>query len=223
MDTRYNPDQICIQVNQQQQDNIPADWQKDDQTTYSVFCELLDAVSTNQELWDQAYAERGSVIADDMTLRWNAETGQLEVMEGAGSYFTRDDQGNLIYSAGKLALGVNAIPHDDGYNYSLAVGGDIITSRLKVRNVGAWNWPDYVFEPGYNLRPLQEVEAYIAENKHLPEIPSAAEVEQNGLDVSDMNNLLLKKIEELTLYIIELKKESDSQKKMIQRLQQFID
>ncbi|WP_420318810.1 hypothetical protein [Ekhidna sp.] len=66
--------------------------------------------------------------------------------------------------------------------------------------------PDYVFEPTYNLRTLEETEAYIQSNKHLPEIPSAKEMEASGVQLGEMNMLLLKKIEELTLYVIELKK-----------------
>jgi hypothetical protein len=62
--------------------------------------------------------------------------------------------------------------------------------------------PDYVFEPIYDLKPLAEIEAYIKENKHLPEIPSAKEMEKNGINVGVMNMMLLKKIEELTLHII---------------------
>ncbi|MEN9353991.1 MAG: hypothetical protein RL318_1316, partial [Fibrobacterota bacterium] len=72
--------------------------------------------------------------------------------------------------------------------------------------------PDYVFEPEYRLAPLSEVEAYTKENKHLPEIPSATEIEKGGLDLAQMNLLLLKKIEELTLHAI-------AQEKRIQALE----
>ncbi|VXD14789.1 helicase associated domain-containing protein [Marinoscillum sp. 108] len=84
----------------------------------------------------------------------------------------------------------------------LAVDGTIRAKEIKVMEViGA---PDYVFEADYNLRTLEATKAYIKENKHLPEIPSAAEIEANGIDLGDMNMRLLKKIEELTLYQIEL-------------------
>jgi len=66
------------------------------------------------------------------------------------------------------------------------------------------NVPDYVFESDYQLLSLKETKAYITENKHLPEIPSATEIGENGIDLGDMNMRLLKKIEELTLYQIEL-------------------
>jgi hypothetical protein len=73
--------------------------------------------------------------------------------------------------------------------------------NVKVNNVA-----DYVFNEDYNLRSLEELEQFIKVNKHLPDVPSATELEATGLDVAEMNNLLLQKIEELTLYVIELEK-----------------
>lgn len=78
--------------------------------------------------------------------------------------------------------------------------------------------PDYVFEKNYNLLSLAEIETYIQQNKHLPEIPAAREMEENGINLSEMNMLLLKKVEELTLYVIELKKENEAQNKLIQQI-----
>ena len=71
---------------------------------------------------------------------------------------------------------------------------------------------DYVFEKDYNLRTLNEVEAFVNENKHLPDVPSAKEFKENGYKMGDMDNLLLQKIEELTLYIIEQQKQIDDLK-----------
>ena len=79
--------------------------------------------------------------------------------------------------------------------------------------------PDYVFEEDYNLPSLEEVEAYIKANKHLPEIPSAAEFEANGIQLGKMSFDLLKKVEELTLYMIELKKENEALKARIEALE----
>ncbi|MDN5213021.1 hypothetical protein QQ020_13220 [Fulvivirgaceae bacterium BMA12] len=84
----------------------------------------------------------------------------------------------------------------------LSVDGVIRSTEVKV--LADITVPDYVFEPDYKLRTLKETKEYIRENKHLPEIPSAAEIEKNGIDLGDMNMKLLKKIEELTLYQIEL-------------------
>ncbi|PWG77875.1 hypothetical protein DDR33_25200, partial [Pararcticibacter amylolyticus] len=68
------------------------------------------------------------------------------------------------------------------------------------------NWPDYVFTPQFQRRPLAELERFVLENNHLPEIPSAREVNDNGISLGEMNAKLLKKIEELTLYLIDQNK-----------------
>lgn len=87
----------------------------------------------------------------------------------------------------------------------LAVEGNIVAREIKVvTNIEA---PDYVFEPDYKMLPLTEVEKYVKENRHLPEIPSAKQIKRDGLDLAEMNLLLLKKVEELTLHQIDLLKE----------------
>lgn len=96
----------------------------------------------------------------------------------------------------------------------LTVKGKIHTQEVRVDMLGPLV-PDYVFNTNYKLKSLQEVEKYINENKHLPEIPSAQEIEKNGLMLAEMNMALLKKIEELTLYMIEIKKENQEMKKDI--------
>ena len=80
------------------------------------------------------------------------------------------------------------------------------------------NAADYVFDENYNLRSLSEVESYVKENKHLPGIPSAAEMSENGMSVSQMSNLLLEKVEELTLHMIELEKENKALKAEMESL-----
>jgi Phage T4 tail fibre len=94
----------------------------------------------------------------------------------------------------------------------LTVKGTVYSTEVKV-DVNAGTGPDYVFEPSYQLPSLTEIENYIKANKHLPEVPSAKEMEANGINLSEMNMLLLKKVEELTLYAIE-------QSKIIENLQQ---
>jgi hypothetical protein len=74
-------------------------------------------------------------------------------------------------------------------------------------------WADYVFDKKYYLRPLDEVEKFIQQNHHLPDLPSASTVAKEGIDVAEMQSKLLSKIEELTLYVIELKKEVEILKK----------
>ena len=74
-------------------------------------------------------------------------------------------------------------------------------------------WPDYVFSQDYNLLPLHEVKKFITENQRLPEMPSALEVEENGVMLGEMNKLLLKKLEEVTLHLIRQQEEIDALKK----------
>lgn len=89
--------------------------------------------------------------------------------------------------------------------YKLSVKGTIGCSEVKVEDVTSWS--DFVFEPEYKLMSLKDLETFIKDNKHLPEIPTTTEVKENGIAVGEMNAKLLQKIEELTLYVIELKKE----------------
>lgn len=85
--------------------------------------------------------------------------------------------------------------------YSLYVEGDVLAEKVSIKSYG--HWPDFVFGNNYELMPLGELKQYVAENSHLPNVPSEAEVNQNGIDVGDMQGILLKKIEELTLYILQ--------------------
>ncbi len=90
--------------------------------------------------------------------------------------------------------------------YRLIVQDGIITEKIKIALKESSFWADYVFDENYKLRPLHEVEHFVKENKHLPNVPSAAEVLENGIDIATMNARLLEKVEELTLYIIEQEK-----------------
>lgn len=111
----------------------------------------------------------------------------------------------LVKADGSLGIGTT-----DTKGYKLAVNGSGIFTKLKVKTYGTW--PDYVFDPGYKLPSLHEVEEYFTENKHLPDMPSADEIKKEGLDLGEMQKMQMQKIEELTLYIIELRKEIDQLK-----------
>jgi hypothetical protein len=92
----------------------------------------------------------------------------------------------------------------------------ILTERIKVALPSdPTNWSDFVFADDYKLRSLDEVEDFIKENKHLPEIPSTEEVHKEGLDLAQMDAKLLQKVEELTLYVIQQQKEIDYLKSKI--------
>ena len=109
---------------------------------------------------------------------------------------------NIYYSQGAVGIGTTNI---NDASYKLFVEKGIRTRKLKV-DAPSFTWPDYVFHKDYKLPSLEEIEKYIKLNKHLPGIPSAKDVQKNGIDLGDNQALLLKKIEELTLYIIELNK-----------------
>jgi hypothetical protein len=87
-------------------------------------------------------------------------------------------------------------------NYPLNVKGIIRSEELIIET----NWADYVFNNDYNLKPLEEVDAFIQEHKHLPGVQPAAEIQTNGLKVAASSTKMMEKIEELTLYIIEQNK-----------------
>ncbi len=103
-----------------------------------------------------------------------------------------------------MGIGTISIPSA----YKLAVDGKIIAEEFKVQDSGSW--PDHVFQADYDLMPLPEVERYISEHQHLPDVPSAEEVATDGLSLGETQALLLQKIEELTLYVIDLKKENQA-------------
>lgn len=92
----------------------------------------------------------------------------------------------------------------------LAVNGTIHAKQI---NVDLTNWADYVFDKDYILKPLSEVKTYIDQNQHLPDMPAEKEVVEKGIDVGEMNKLLTKKVEELTLYLIQKDKENKEQQR----------
>ncbi|WP_136444119.1 hypothetical protein [Pacificoceanicola onchidii] len=131
------------------------------------------------------------------------------MVNNGGSYFTLDntDAGTTWYFVHENAAPNRFIISDavaDGPEMSLTADGVLTVPGGFVVGSTALNVPDYVFEPGYDLRPLSEVSAFIDENGHLPEVPSAAEVARDGLDMTSMQMTQLKKIEEMTLYMLEM-------------------
>lgn len=130
----------------------------------------------------------------------------------------RNPFNNLNEKNGKIGIGTN------NPDELLTVKGTIHTQEVKVDLDGAVA-PDYVFEkyflgnsdlmPNYEMLSLSEVGAFIEQNFHLPNIPSAVQMEQNGISLKEMNLILLQKMEEMTLYLLEQQKEIDALKEMI--------
>jgi hypothetical protein len=111
-------------------------------------------------------------------------------------------------ATGTVNLTVNSIGNvgigTTNPTYKLSVNGTIQAKEIRVET----GWADYVFAPGFTLRPLSEVETYINQNQHLPDVTSAAEIQKDGLQVGKQMTEMMQKIEELTLYVIDLKKEN---------------
>jgi hypothetical protein len=122
----------------------------------------------------------------------------------------------IITAEGKVQIG--NVPVLAGNTYRLFVERGILTEKVKVASKTGVNWADFVFDESYELKPLEEVETFISKNKHLPDVPSAAQVNKDGIDMAQMDATLLQKIEELTLYMIELKKENAQLRKDINAL-----
>ncbi|WP_422349034.1 fibronectin type III domain-containing protein [Flagellimonas sp.] len=119
---------------------------------------------------------------------------------GGGGSSVWSETGSTASYTGDVVIGTSAVPS----GYKLAVDGDIRTREIRVDQD---NWPDYVFDQDYDLPTLEEIKSFIEANGHLPKIPSAEEVTKHGTDLGKMDRLLLEKIEQLTLYVLEQQKE----------------
>lgn len=111
-----------------------------------------------------------------------------------------------IDPAGNVGIG-----NTDTRGYKLAVAGSAIATSMTVQLKS--QWPDYVFGPSYELPSLKDISNYVRSNKHLPELPSAKEIEAKGVDVGEILKLQTKKIEELTLYLIQKDRQLEAQQK----------
>ncbi len=123
----------------------------------------------------------------------------------------------ILTTNGNVGIGTN------NPQYKLSVNGDIAARKVRVTQNG---WADYVFDSSYQLPHLDSVASYIQSNKHLPGIPSVAEINEKGLDIGDIQQKQMQKIEELQLYILQQQKELDTlrqQVKLMKELQKEIE
>ncbi|MFT3901669.1 MAG: hypothetical protein QM727_00725 [Niabella sp.] len=176
----------------------------------------------NTENWDRVLEVKGNSHAKYLASThnvisglWSHDLGFYQAPAGgiAGTFtnhpfslITNKVNRLTITSVGNVGIGI-ATP-----NERFEVNGNIRAKEVKVEVA---NWPDYVFNTAYRLMPLHKVEEFIAENGHLPEVPSAKEVEQNDVEVGANQAVLLKKIEELTLHLIEMEKKISGQEEKI--------
>lgn len=139
------------------------------------------------------------------------------LLHDGSSYLVKiavDPSTDSYFNAGNVGIGTTS-PTE-----KLSVNGTISAKKIKITQSG---WSDYVFDKKYKLASLSSLEAYIHKNKHLPDMPSAKEVEEKGISVGDNQVLLLKKIEELTLYMIRQQKQIDAQQNEIRGLKYRIN
>ena len=141
---------------------------------------------------------------------------------GAGNLVFRTSNTNraLVKADGKFLVGLQTTPTPG--NYLLYVEDGILTERVKIATIASADWADYVFEDDYEFLSLDEIKSFVAENKHLPNVPSAKDVEKNGYEVQVMDAKLLEKIEELYLLTIALNDEKNELQKENELLKQSI-
>lgn len=174
------------------------------------------------------YGNSGSLLKVENNLKSDAgiefKTSLANFKIGAGvgsatnSFVIYDLKSNknrmMINSTGQIGINTTTMG-----NHKLAVNGSIGAREI---NVDLHDWPDFVFDEGYDQLPILELDKYIKKHNHLPNIPSEKEVLENGINVGEMNAKLLQKIEELTLYMIEQNKEIEKLKNNIEYLTQEI-
>jgi hypothetical protein len=151
------------------------------------------------------------VIADDYT------TGKLVIQTNvdpnSGSVDVLDIRGRV-----QIGQGGGNPDFTTPAGYGLYVANGILTERVKVSLKTTGDWADYVFADNYKLRTFSELETFIRNNRHLPGVPSADEMVKQGNDLAKTDAKLLEKIEELTLYVIQLNKEKDALNKKVVEL-----
>lgn len=159
--------------------------------------------------------EKGCYIRVKMRQGYGSGNSNMNYLRGltitnyyGNQNLTQDESGNVA-----IASSTNAA-------FKLQVGGEIRSVGVTVE---ATPWPDYVFQSDYKLKSLEEVKQYIDRNGHLPEMPPAASVEESGLDLGEMNRLLVQKLEEMTLYQIELMEQLKKQSHEIDQLKSNMD
>ncbi|WP_207428892.1 hypothetical protein [Pedobacter sp. SYSU D00535] len=206
-----------------------------DITSYSVTTTNLDLYKNLQERNIKGSLNAG-LLTGSRTFRFPDKSGVFALVEDITSLattfqpalgYTAANDANVVHQSGAESISgsktfTNNLKIGSGSqdNLKLEVFGTIQTKAIKVSPNG---WADYVFAPNYKLPALADVEKFIQENKHLPDVPSEAEVKKEGIELGDMSAVLLKKIEELTLYLIEKDKQLQKANEKIDELAKKVE
>lgn len=172
-----------------------------------LFLRGLNDTGSTDDLWMVRYTNPADITEFRLNIGDNNQGDDKFVV---GNILTSDQQWHPHFSVlnnGNIGIGTSAP------QYLLDVKGTIRATEVRVESID--KFADFVFEKGYQLPSLPEVNNYIRVNRHLPDIPSATEVKENGLSLVDMQVKLLQKIEELTLYVIEQDKKIKELEKRI--------
>ena len=176
-------------------------------TVTTGYSNLIFQGSLNK--WTISKSPSGTGPSAFSTLSFNYNNG---VYGGDQSIMSISYNGS---GAGAVVIGTNASTSILG-NCILGVAGKIGAYEMVVSTANPF--PDYVFAPNYKLAPLSDVEKFIKQNSHLPEMPSAQDIKKDGLEVGKMTTILVQKVEELTLHMIEMNKKIDKLEKENKKL-----
>lgn len=185
--------------------------------TPGYFMTVKGAYSAPQALFGYDGSNGIFFHAQGTSYHFNWLIGQQRTADGAIEFTPSTTAGGTTFSTPAMVIRSNGnvgIGITNPGNYKLNVAGKIRADEVVVNTTGA----DFVFEPDYKLLNLTQVEKFIKENNHLPNLRSSKEMMENGMNMSEMQTKLLQKIEELTLYVIELNRKNDSQIREIEAL-----
>lgn len=167
-----------------------------------------------------SFYENVELEKEDITLRFGLNdaksNGWIGTLSETGCVLGANSRANMYLDKDQCVY-VGSTPDEASHyraelktKYGLFVKKGVLSEDFAIAPVGSWS--DFVFHKDYNLRPLSELKQFIEENKHLPDVPSAKEVAEDGYSQHDVNKALLQKVEELTLYVIELQKQIEALK-----------
>ncbi len=168
--------------------------------TYSLTAKAIDNLNATTTSAVITLTVSSSAVGWSLTgnVGTNPANHFIGTTDTARLIFKTQSLGRMVITGdGKVLVNTTKVPDAEA---DFAVNGNIWAKKLKITQE---SWADYVFDSTYKLRPLNEVEKYISQHKHLPDVPSADQVKKDGLSVGDNQATLLRKIEELTLYLIE--------------------
>lgn len=188
------------------------------------FFRMINAGKTPNETYNIAYRKLNGVYECLQSASVGGSTVNISLFSYATKSLTYGGNGvpgttglgTIAFMAGNVGIGTTNPLAKLSVNGTGTFNGKVKCTEIEVLTAA---FPDFVFNSNYNLRPLSEVESYINLNKHLPDVPSEATVVANGLNLGEMNNTLLQKVEELTLYMIQLQKDNDALKARVSSLE----